>query len=31
MLRLFEHPLSPYARKVKIVLEHKGCRTNASS
>jgi glutathione S-transferase/RNA polymerase-associated protein len=24
MLRLFEHPLSPYARKVKIVLEHKG-------
>jgi glutathione S-transferase/RNA polymerase-associated protein len=24
MLRFFEHPLSPYARKVKIVLEHKG-------
>jgi glutathione S-transferase/RNA polymerase-associated protein len=24
MLRLFEHPLSPYARKVKIVLELKG-------
>jgi glutathione S-transferase/RNA polymerase-associated protein len=24
MLRLFEHPLSPYARKVKIVLEQKG-------
>jgi hypothetical protein len=23
-LRLFEHPLSPYARKVKIVLEEKG-------
>jgi glutathione S-transferase/RNA polymerase-associated protein len=23
-LRFFEHPLSPYARKVKIVLEHKG-------
>jgi glutathione S-transferase/RNA polymerase-associated protein len=22
MLRLFEHPLSPYVRKVKIVLEH---------
>lgn len=24
MLELFEHPLSPYARKVKIVLEHAG-------
>lgn len=24
MLRFFEHPLSPYARKVEIVLEHKG-------
>jgi len=24
MLKLFEHPLSPYARKVKIVLEHAG-------
>ena len=24
MLKLFEHPLSPYARKVKIVLELKG-------
>jgi glutathione S-transferase len=24
MLKFFEHPLSPYARKVKIVLEHAG-------
>jgi glutathione S-transferase/RNA polymerase-associated protein len=24
MLKLFEHPLSPYVRKVKIVLEHAG-------